>query len=582
MNAAEIVIREVQGDGGFEMRQLLAVRIRQPREPAKLHSQGKVLPFHKRCTDVIGVGITAADFGYNLRDRSWGVPLISKLAMVTIQFRQLSEISIAREGFLNSLAIKDVRIRGQLHAVSAESVIQIQHEGLRVGAGTFPDEVGRDELRIGIKGHENPLIAKVCRVIFSDLFLLLHQEAPNFITLNATAEQLAHLFVHYFFAALARQKQQPHDCVPVESSEPFSRANRTALKQTLDCASRYVRLRQHRVPRQPVVGFAESGFAGSAAPSLDSALTKVPESLCSTVVTTDARHIGLEFPAGQADNGFAVGIAAHPACRLALAKAATDAGASFWYRDGQTRTGISELSRQALCPFELRPHKRGIHDLQTVNASRSLNQFWWPSHSSSPFDWIEHTKSFFPRFFEHLAEILSVRTGHAASRCGRRRQFDGSDDWCSRTTEGFCQNACNASVLYPAIHVSAIDIAGRLNLPFLMKPFCDGVNRSQEVPPTTGVSHTLHLRSHVMCGHVAPCRSKCHTDCVGQSESIFFHEFRFVAKLCESRNCLSQFNDVALCLGSLFLSYSKRMHAVGQVSLGLLKGLFVSRYIHIG
>ena len=63
---------------------------------------------------------------------------------------------------------------------------------------TFPDEVGRDELRIGIKSHENPLVAKVRRVIFSDLFLLLHQKAPNFVTLNATAGQLAHLFVHHF------------------------------------------------------------------------------------------------------------------------------------------------------------------------------------------------------------------------------------------------------------------------------------------------------------------------------------------------------------------------------------------------
>ena len=82
--------------------------------------------------------------------------------------------------------------------------------------------------------------------------------------------------------------------------------------------------------------FAECGFAGSAAPALDTALTKVPKSLASIVLTTFAGHIGLVFLAGQADNEFASALRLTPRADLALAKAATDAAALFdrWGREG--------------------------------------------------------------------------------------------------------------------------------------------------------------------------------------------------------------------------------------------------------
>ena len=76
MNATEIVIREVQGNGGFQMRQLLTESVRQPRESAHLHSHGQVLPFHEAGRNLIGVGVALSDFGYRLRDLRWGVPRI--------------------------------------------------------------------------------------------------------------------------------------------------------------------------------------------------------------------------------------------------------------------------------------------------------------------------------------------------------------------------------------------------------------------------------------------------------------------------------------------------------------------------
>src|SRR6266852_8085750 len=74
MNTTKVVIREVQGDRGFQMRQLLAERIGEPRKAPKLHSHGQVLPFYKAGRNVPRIRIASPHLGYNLDDWAWGVP----------------------------------------------------------------------------------------------------------------------------------------------------------------------------------------------------------------------------------------------------------------------------------------------------------------------------------------------------------------------------------------------------------------------------------------------------------------------------------------------------------------------------
>ena len=70
MNTAEIVVSKMQSDSGFQMRQLFAERIGEPRKSPHRHSHGQVLPFHKRSADMSGVGVALSDFGYNPREHS--------------------------------------------------------------------------------------------------------------------------------------------------------------------------------------------------------------------------------------------------------------------------------------------------------------------------------------------------------------------------------------------------------------------------------------------------------------------------------------------------------------------------------
>lgn len=135
MDATEVVVRKMQIHSSLKILQFPRERIGQTCEAAKLHSDRQVLPFNVAGRNVIGIGVTRSDLGYNLRDLSWGVAFISLLAIVSIEFRKLREICIAAEGFLDCLPVKDVRIGGELDAMVRDSAPNVPHEGLSVRAG---------------------------------------------------------------------------------------------------------------------------------------------------------------------------------------------------------------------------------------------------------------------------------------------------------------------------------------------------------------------------------------------------------------------------------------------------------------
>jgi hypothetical protein len=115
MNATEIVIREMQGDGGFQVRSLLAERIRQSGESSASHAKGEVLPLHEASGDVLGVGIAGSDLGYNLRDWAWGVPPFGRIKLSMIEhLDKLREVYIQPEAHGYGSGVVDKAVRGEL------------------------------------------------------------------------------------------------------------------------------------------------------------------------------------------------------------------------------------------------------------------------------------------------------------------------------------------------------------------------------------------------------------------------------------------------------------------------------------
>lgn len=103
MNTAEIVVSEMQSDSRFQMRQLFAERICEPRESPHRHPHGRVLPFHERRRDMLRIRIASSDSGYNPRDAWWEVPRFGsvELPIVPEHLDKLREISIQAEAGRN-------------------------------------------------------------------------------------------------------------------------------------------------------------------------------------------------------------------------------------------------------------------------------------------------------------------------------------------------------------------------------------------------------------------------------------------------------------------------------------------------
>ena len=118
---------------------------------------------------MVRIGIAGSDFGYNLRDLPWGVAFISVLAIVSIELRKLREIGIARERFLDSLAVEDVGIGGQLDAVIGHAAPKIAHEELHVCAGPLANQECGNQLRVRVQRNENPLVPELNRIGLSDM-----------------------------------------------------------------------------------------------------------------------------------------------------------------------------------------------------------------------------------------------------------------------------------------------------------------------------------------------------------------------------------------------------------------------------
>ncbi len=102
-------------------------------------------------------------------------------------------------------------------------------------------------------------------------------------------------------------------------------------------------------------------------------------------------QFGLEFLAGQVDNEFASALRLTP--RAEHFRRPVCAGDGAFYGLGLTgTTGLepAPLQLTAGCStFKLRS-QGGIHRLAPTDALHLSTQFWWSSHSSSPFslDWL--------------------------------------------------------------------------------------------------------------------------------------------------------------------------------------------------
>lgn len=348
MNAAEIVVGEMQGHGSFQMRQFLAETVRKPSEATHRHSHGQILAFYERRADMFGVGIALSDLGYNPRDAWWGVPRIGRveLPVISKHFRYLREMYFRPKAFRNGFPIVMKSIGRDL-CVAFDPVVKIIKKFARVSLKALADKVRGNQLRFRVNRHIHPLTTKLGRISPANIAVLFAHEGPDFIQLQIPGLQSADLGVHESRRALSGQDEQSHNRVAVQSRKPFGAADRASLKQAMQGADGSFWARGKRVPCQLGVGFREPIFAGSAFPALNTALTEGTSLYAGGVLASDAGHgfSPLDFSAELSHNEFGSGLWLTPRFGLALPTADTGDRAVSCYSTNWWRSGHGLLPR---------------------------------------------------------------------------------------------------------------------------------------------------------------------------------------------------------------------------------------------
>jgi hypothetical protein len=291
MHTAKIVIREVQRDGGFQVRQLFAESIREPRKSPHRHSHRQVLPLHERRADVFGIGIALSDFGYNPRDAWWGVPRFGsvELPVIAKHLGQLREVHIRSKALRDSHGVVVKAVCRELHAVG-KALIQVPQESPRIGAHALANAKRGHQLGFCINRNVNPLVTQFGRVSATQVAPFLPDVAPDFVNLQIPGIQFAHSRVHQLGAVFASDNEQPHDRVAIQPRKPFGAANRAAFQKAMQRTFCRFGIRQEQVASEFLVRFAKRGIAGLAAPALNAALTEVAELFAGLVLAFGAGH----------------------------------------------------------------------------------------------------------------------------------------------------------------------------------------------------------------------------------------------------------------------------------------------------
>jgi hypothetical protein len=104
----------------------------------------------------------------------------------------------------------------------SQALGKIGHERYGMLARALADAVGRDQLGLGVDRDEGPLVAKPLPIVAPlKAHLLLADEGPDFIALDAAAIEIAHLVIGERGTAGPDLDHQAHDRIPVSVGHPL-------------------------------------------------------------------------------------------------------------------------------------------------------------------------------------------------------------------------------------------------------------------------------------------------------------------------------------------------------------------------
>lgn len=228
---AEAAINEIEGDRSLEIVQFLAESMPQPSQAAAVHSQGAVLFLDMRSRNQRVDRRSLDDLQLGLDDLCRATPSGRVLVQVTdgVGFYELRVVHFQTKPALNGVRIGRKLVRGNLNPI-AHAGSQVVNKGVGVVGIALPGQEGRNQLRIGIQGDERPDIpGPGIALLGRGVLVLLGDEAPNLVDLDAAGNDVAHLLVVEGGAGFANPTAQAHDLITVNARNPLNGANGRTL-----------------------------------------------------------------------------------------------------------------------------------------------------------------------------------------------------------------------------------------------------------------------------------------------------------------------------------------------------------------
>lgn len=278
----------------------------------------------------------------------------------------------------------------------------------------------KNHLAVAVERKPRPLISPSGRRLHRDALAVASNIAPQLIELNKSRTNIANLAIEYaprIFSGCVHQRQDRFD---MQASQPRYSANAGSFKHHRESTNGGVRVGIMFAQFGNISG--ERSTAGSTAVALNLAFSVEAETLHGIMLATFAGHIGLDFPAGQADDCFASALRLTPRAEQPRCPVHAGAGHLLWLVPvGGFGPPLSASKADVLGRARRYRHKGGIQGFTPKNALR-LFSHWWVSHSRSPFAWIGHLKSFFsPVGLSSTLERIfqEIFSSPLAANCGR-------------------------------------------------------------------------------------------------------------------------------------------------------------------
>lgn len=360
MHAAEVEKGHVQMNRSLQMFERFAEAKAQARKAAQMRSDAEIGPLHMRCADVFELGI-AADWDWDRRDNLGGVvPLRPFGVRLPVELQELGEVNIGSEVFFDGSAVDVQPICRDLKAAD-NALTEVADERQAINRIALSDKIGQDELRFGVNGHPDVLIAPFGGNVAVKMAFFGVYKGPEFVRLHESRSNASNFRVKQSTRLSADRQKQRENRALVNASDTGYGANAHSLKQERnDLSGGFC---GDVVPSKRLMARrGECGLAGRTAKTLDSVRAVETKPLRFGVLATYARH-GLLFLREKPYNqGLGSDCGLRPLLDSALPPVDAGGGAflfcpgrfavrPFSHEPGQAAVSTAPVSQGTLFPF---------------------------------------------------------------------------------------------------------------------------------------------------------------------------------------------------------------------------------------